>query len=194
MRNLNWNQFFNLGDDTERWWREHVRQTMPHLKHVKSKGYDFRGDYDDAITFIDVKFCRTQYRRPGWIEVTTRGKITGIIKTAEIAYNHDEFMVGIVVMECGHWYLLDVVEMLRAWRDCKLQLHESSVWDEAQGARIKAKNFQLDGWADDRFLICQGPLRKELWNPRTEIGRRIDIDAWMAGDWKLNDEENKNVC
>jgi hypothetical protein len=182
---MDWNDFYALGEDTERWWREHVRHTMPHLRHAKAKGYDFKGHHEEVTTLIDVKFCRTQYRCPGWIEVKSRGKLTGIVNSAKESYNDMNTLVGLVVMECGKWYLHDVKGMLLAWRNSELPIINTPVWDEAEGKSNRGWNWQMKGWNDPRFLICEGPLRKELWKPRSTLGKRLDIDAWFEGEFIL---------
>jgi hypothetical protein len=182
---MNWQQHFDLGADTERWWREHIRQSMPYLRHTGAKEWDFKGKCDDTTVLVDVKFCKTRYRKPGWIEVKSWGKLTGIVNAAKSVYNDDNTLVSLVVLHCGWWFMYDVKLMLQAWRGGTLPLEESNVWDDAQGEHIKGWNWQMKGWEDERFLIQCGPLRKELWNPRTSIGEKVDINAWFEGEWKL---------
>ena len=188
-----WQDYFDLGNDTERWWRSHLGGLGIHLVHTpRASGYDFRGTMGDDAVFIDVKFCRMKYRSPGWVEVFTNGKLSGIIKTAKEHYNNPNVQVNLVVLESGWWYLYDVKEMLTHWQRGELQFNEGRSRDDMGNDKAN-RHWQMKGWDDERFLVAKGPLKAELWNPRTTIGGKMNVDKWMTGVWPFDDEEKNNV-
>jgi len=184
-----WQDYFDIGNDTERWWRKHVGGMGIHLVHSpRAKGYDFRGEMGDEKVYIDVKFCRSKYRQPGWTEVFTNGKLTGIIKTAKENYNDDNVQVHICVLESGNWYLLDVKEMLRYWQKGELGFIDGRSKDDI-GNNNRNRHWQLRGWDDERFLIARGPLKAELWDPQTRVGKAMDVNQWIKGYYPWEDSE-----
>lgn len=189
-----WQDYFDLGNDTERWWRAHTKGVGIHLVHTpRAKGYDFRGSMGDDQVFIDVKFCRTKYYCPGWVEVFTNGKLSGIIQTAKEYYKHDNVQVHLVVMEAGWWYLYDVKEMLTYWMKGELQLQGGSAKDDIGNVNA-SRHWQMRGWDDNRFLVAKGPLQAKHWQPKTKIGEAMDVNKWMTGVWPFDNEEHNNDC
>lgn len=177
--------YYDLGHDTERWWREHIKGVMPHLRHTpRARGQDFRGAFEGSTVFIDVKFCRARYRQPGWIEVKSWGKITGIVQTAREYYGDPTASVFIAVLEAPSWHLIDVKELLREWEAGRLQLEAGTSTDD-EGQTTPNWHWCMRGWEDERFRVISGPLREELWKPMTEIGKRMDMTQWMNGTWAL---------
>lgn len=177
-------QYYDLGNDTERWWRENVRGVMAHLRHTpRCKGYDFKGEDGGITVYADVKFLRTEYRQKGWIEVKTWGNITGIIGTARDNYSDPNVEVYIVVMATGTWHLIDAKALLKEWNEGRLPMHSGTATDD-EGRTTETKYWLIDGWTDPRFCIAAGPLKTELWKPQTQIGQKVDINAWMEGEWE----------
>jgi hypothetical protein len=178
--------YWDLGADTERWWREHIKPVMPHLRHIpRCRGYDFKGEFEGSTVYIDTKFLRSEYRMKGWIEVMTWGKLTGIIGTAKEHFSDNNTSVYIGVMTEGKHYLIDAKELLREWNAGRLELHVGTSTDDS-GTTTANKYFVIDGWADPKYCVIEGPMKEELWKPRTEIGKRIDIKDWMNGTWTLS--------
>lgn len=177
------NDYYDIGHDTERWWREHVRGIAPGLRHSQAKGWDFHGNVEGIEVFIDVKLYRTRYRNPGWIEARSWGKPTGIVQTAIRHRRDPNVEVYIAALHCGRWYLLDVKAMLEAHARGELPLHKQATWADDGEKCEEAAHWQMNGWSDTRFLIAEGPLNPKHWNPRTTIGKSIDINAWMEGEW-----------
>jgi len=187
-----WKDYFDLGNDSERWWKAHLKGLGVHLVHVpRARGYDFRGEMGDDLVFIDVKFCRTAYRVPGWVEVFTNGKLTGIIETAKTHINNPNVQVHLVVMESGVWYMHDVKEMLYAWQRGELQFHHGTSKDDIGNVNAN-RHWRMKGWDDPRFLVAKGPLNSKLWEPRTTIGKAMNVDKWMTGVWPFEDGENND--
>ena len=187
-----WQDYFDLGNDTERWWKSHVKGLGVHLVHTpRARGYDFRGSLGDDQVFIDVKFCRTKYRCPGWVEVFTNGKLAGIIETAKECYDKPNVQVHLVVMESGWWYLYDVKEMLTHWQRGQLPFHEGKVKDDI-GNSNASRHWRMKGWDDERFLVAKGPLQSKLWQPRTKIGESMNVDKWMTGVWPFEKGEHSD--
>lgn len=175
--------YWDLGADTERWWREHFKDVMPHLRHIpRCKGYDFKGEFEGHTLFIDVKFTREEYRQKGWIETVSWGSVTGIIETAKKHFYDDTVSVYIAVLAEGRHYLIDAKALLQAWMSGQIEMHTSQMRDDT-GQVTDGKYFQMMGWNDDRFCILEGALKEELWKPRTEIGKKVDIEEWMNGIW-----------
>ena len=178
--------YYNLGADTERWWREHIRPVMPHIRHTpRARGQDFKGTFEGHDVYVDVKFLRSEYRMKGWIEVKTWGKLTGIIETAKREYNNPTADVFIAIMTQGRHYLIDAKALLREWNGGGLELHKGTSRDD-QGEETENRYFVMDGWADPRFCVIEGPLKEELWKPATETCKKINIKDWMEGTWTWN--------
>ena len=180
---MNRQDYYDLGNDTERWWREHVKSIMPHLRHTpRCRGYDFKGEFEGSTVYIDVKFCRSLYRQQGWMEVKTWGKLTGIIETAKEHYNNPRVDVMMVVLHCGKFHLVDVKEILRSWQKGELELLKGTSTDD-NGETTENRYFRLNGFDDPRFQIIEGAMKPELWKPTTSIGKKVDIGLWMKGEW-----------
>ena len=177
--------YYDLGHDTERWWREHVKSIMPHLRHTpRCRGYDFKGEFGGSTVYIDVKFCRSLYRQLGWLEVKTWGKLTGIFQTAKDNYNNPDVDVFIVILHCGKFHLLDAKQILSSWLRGELQLLKgTSTADD--GETTDNRHFKIDGFDDPRFQMIEGPMKPELWKPQTPIGKRVAINEWMTGEWEI---------
>lgn len=175
---------FELGHDTERWWKQTVKPWFPHLKHVKAKGYDFRGvSHDDDkqwTMLVDTKFCVTRYRKPGWIEVGSWGKMTGIFKTAAEYVDDGGTDVFLVVMDCGKWWSYDVKQLASAIACGVLPLQKQTVTD-SEGRKTEVVFIQLKGWDDDRFVYIGGPMDPTAWKPQGVRGKSINISDWMVG-------------
>ena len=183
-RDMKKEDYWDLGADTERWWREHVKTTIPHLRHItRCRGYDFKGDYEGETLLIDCKFLREEYREKGWIEIKTWGKITGIMETAKEHYHNPKVNVYLAVMAHGHHYLYDVKSIITAIQDGSLPLVKGKSIDDT-GAETDNVHVVMKGWNDPRFLILSGPMKTQLWKPKTQIGRDIIIEKWMEGVWE----------
>jgi len=177
-------EYYDIGYDTERWWREHVRGIAPGLRHSQAKAYDFHQKPQGMEAFIDVKLCRTRYRKPGWVECKSWGKTTGILRTAIEHRRNPNIEVFIAVLHCGQWHLLDMKAMLERHAEGALPIRKQDVWAD-DGERCEgSSHWQLNGWSDPRLLIAEGPLLTKHWAPTTTIGKSINIDAWMEGEWK----------
>jgi hypothetical protein len=73
-----WQDYFDLGNDTERWWRSHVNGIGSHLIHTpRAGGYDFRGTVGDESVFIDVEAQSVWFDNP-----LTRGRSAATIYLA----------------------------------------------------------------------------------------------------------------
>jgi hypothetical protein len=176
-------QYYDLGNDTERWWREHVRGVMAHLRHTpKCRGHDFKGQDGPLTVYVDVKFLREEYRQKGWIEVKTWGKLTGIIETAREHFDNPHVETYITVLAEGRWHLLDARSLIEEWTACRLPLHTGTATDD-EGNTTETKYWLIDGWTDPKFCVAHGPLKPQLWKPQTQIGKQVDINAWMEGEW-----------
>ena len=178
--------YYDLGHDTERWFREHVKSIMPHLRHVpRCRGYDFIGEFEGSTVYVDVKFCRSLYRQLGWLEVKTWGKLTGIFQTAKDNYNNPDVDVFIVILHCGKFHLLDAKQILSSWLRGELELLKGTSTSD-DGETTDNRYFKLNGFDDPRFQMIEGPMKPELWNPQTPIGGRVDINEWMKGEWEID--------
>jgi len=177
--------YYDLGADTERWWREHIKVIMPHLRHTpRSRGHDFKGEFEGSDVYVDVKFLREEYRKKGWVEVMTWGKVTGIIHTAKEQMNNPNSSVFIAILTQGHFYMIDAKALIREWSEGNLELHTGTSSDD-EGTVTTNKHFIMNGWTDPRFLVIEGPLKESEWKPKTEVGKRINISDWMEGTWTL---------
>lgn len=186
---LNKQDYYDLGYDTERWWREHIKKVMPHVRHTpRNRGYDFKGEYEGMTFYVDVKFLRSEYRQKGWIELVSWGKVTGIIQTAKDNFKNDNVEVYIAILHQGRHYLIDAKEVVGAFSRGELNIH-SGVSRDDRGVQTMNKHVIMDGFSDPRFCIIEGPLNTELWNPKTDICKRIDIEAWMNGEFVEKDEK-----
>jgi hypothetical protein len=180
---MNRQDYYDLGADTERWWRDHVKAIMPTLRHTpRCRGYDFRGDFEGATVYIDVKFCRSEYRQKGWLEAKTWGKTTGIIQTALDNYKNANVDVYIVILHCGKFHMLDAKKILASYERGELPLLTGTSTDDNE-EKTTNRFWQLNGFDDPRFQVIEGPMKLEHWKPSTEIGKRIDIKNWMKGVW-----------
>lgn len=173
--------YWDMGADTERWWREHVRSTIPHLRHVSCKGYDFRGVFEENTLLVDVKFYTVPYREKGWIEVKTWGNVTGIMQSAKEHYNNPKTDVYLAVLIEGQHYFYDVKEIIRDIQKGILPIIDGTCTDN-MGNVTPSKSVKLDGWNDSRYLIFQGPMKKDYWKPQTAFGKGMDMDKWFKGE------------
>lgn len=174
-------EYYDLGSDTERWWRRHTGGIMPHLRHTpRCRSHDFKGTFEGDDIFIDVKFLRTPYRVPGWIEVRTWGKLSGIISTARDNMRNPRAGCYIAVLAEGRHYLIDAKALLSSWEGGELILQEGRSTDD-NGDCTENKHFVMKGWNDPRYCVIEGPLDTGLWNPSTPIGKTLDMAAWMEG-------------
>lgn len=193
-RALEQQEYYDLGNDTERWWRAHLTTTMPHLRHTpRCRGYDFKGSFEGHTIYVDTKFLREEYRVQGWIEVSTWGKLTGIISTAKEHYSDDSVAVFIAVLAHGQHYMIDAKALLAAWHQGSLQLHKGTSTDD-RGQTTPNRHFVIDGWDDSRFTLFGGPLYLKHWAPTTPIGRLVDIDKWMMGEWSLRPDTDRRAA
>jgi hypothetical protein len=174
--------YWDLGADTERWWREHVRSTVPHLRHTpRCKGYDFKGEFEGGTLLVDVKFLTVPYREKGWIEVKTWGKVTGIMQSAKEHFNNPKTDVYLAVVTEGEHYLYDVKEIIRDIQNGTLTLNKGTCTDN-MGNETEAVSVKLDGWADNRYLVFRGPMKEDLWAPQTAFGKGMNIFKWFVGE------------
>lgn len=178
-------EYHDLGYDTERWWYEHMKGTMPHLRHdPRAGGWDFVGSVGTHLTYVDVKCYRVLYRELGWIEMKSGTTPTGIISTAKTHYNNANVSVFIAVLHCGRHYMIDAKALWTAIIEGRLTVRPGKSTDD-MGRTKPNKNVVIDGWDDPRFTRFEGPLNQRLWAPTTPIGRRVHIDKWMMGEWAL---------
>ena len=175
---------WDLGADTERWWREHIKTTIPNLRHMaRCRGYDFKGEYAGQTLLIDCKFLREEYREKGWIEIKTWGKITGIMETGKAYYYDPKVHVYLAVMAHGHHYLYDVKAIITAIQDGRLPLVKGKSVDDT-GAETDNVHVVMNGWDDPRFIVFGDRLDTKKWKPQTQIGKDIIIEKWMEGVWE----------
>jgi len=183
MHSLTQQDYYDLGNDTERWWRECIKGLMPHLRHVpRCRGYDFKGEFEGAVVYVDCKFLRSTYRKKGWIEVKTWGKVTGIFDTAKTYFSNPDVEVYIAIMTEGRHYLVDAKALLREWQAGRLMMNEGTATDD-RGNKTNCRHFEMDGWNDPRFCLIEGPMKTDLWKPTTPIGKLVNINAWTQGEW-----------
>ena len=175
--------YWDLGADTERWWREHMRERdfIPHLRHTSCKGYDFSGSFAGKKIFVDVKFYTEPYNQRGWIEVASRGKLTGIFQTAkEHYYDPNTFVYLALLVEGEHW-LYDVKELWNGIKEGDLTVTEKVVTDR-KGDTAVVKSITIGGWEDPRYRIINGPLNLKYWKPQTAFGKGMDMNKWFKGE------------
>jgi len=174
-------EYWDLGSETERWWREHVKVVMPHIRHIpKCKGYDFKGEIMGQLTYIDAKFLTVPYREKGWIEIKTWGKVTGIMRTGMEHFYNPQVDVLLAVMTEGEHYLYDVKAIIRDIQSKVLPLNKTVCIDK-MGNKTVAVNVVMNGWDDKRYMLIRGPMSTDTWKPRTAFGKQMDVDAWMVG-------------
>lgn len=174
-------EYWDLGRETERWWREHVKVVMPHIRHIpKCKGYDFKGEVEGQLTYIDAKFLTVPYRQKGWIEIKTWGNVTGIMQTGKEHFYNPQIDVLLAVMTEGMHYLYDVKAIINDIQNGTLPLNKTVCTDK-MGNQTEAVNVVMKGWDDERYMLISGPMKTSHWKPRTAFGKQMDVDAWMVG-------------
>ena len=172
--------YFDLGNDTEKWWKQTVSNFMPcraagrcrthDLVHTSATGHKF---------YIDVKFWRRPVRKKGWVEAVSRGKRTGIFDKAIETQQIQTASAMIAILDVGMYYLIDANEILTAYKAGELQLHEQTVVDD-EGNEAATKYFLLDGFDDPRFLMFSGPMSITNWAPETAVGKSFDMEEWIS--------------
>jgi len=176
--------YFDLGFDSEQWLLEHMKATMPALKHDPTPGYDLKASVHGHTTLIDCKFLKQEYRKPGWIETSNSNKRSGIFESARNFKDDLTVDVRLALMHMGQYYLYDVKAIRSAIISGQLQLsiHQSVVDD--CGRKTTCKYIMMNGWSDKRFQVGGGVCNPALWNPQTSIGQGLDINLWMTGKWE----------
>jgi len=174
--------YWDLGSETERWWRAHVKVVMPHIRHIpKCKGYDFKGEVEGQLTYIDAKFLTVPYRTKGWIEIKSWGKVTGIMETGKEHFYNPQVDVLLAVMTEEHHYLYDVKAIIRDIQSGVLPMHKTIMTD-SMGNQTEGVNVVINGWDDERYMIISGWMDEAKWKPKTAFGKQMDVDAWFAGN------------
>jgi len=175
--------YYDMGNDTERWWREHIRP-HPLLKHIRhtprAKGHDFSGEFEGHKFYIDTKFTTVPYRQKGWIEIMTYGNVTGIMRTGEEQLDNDNATVCLVIMTEGEFYLYDVKAIINDIKERVLNVKLQPVIDN-MGNKTIAGSVKMAGWDDPRYRLINGPLHIKHWKPQTAFGKQMDMTAWFAG-------------
>jgi hypothetical protein len=176
--------YWDMGADTERWWREHIR---PHpllkaIKHTpKCRGYDFMGKFEEHTFYIDTKFLTVPYREKGWIEIKTWGKVTGIMQTGKEHFNNPNASVYPAIMTEGEFYLYDVKAIIHDIQAGILPLNKGTCIDN-MGNETASVSVKMDGWNDSRYRAINGPLHLKHWKPQTAFGKGMDMDKWFKGE------------
>lgn len=177
-------EYWDMGNDTERWWREHIRP-HPLLKGIRhtprAKGHDFIGEFAGHKFYIDTKFTTEPYRQKGWIEIMTYGNVTGIMRTGEAYLDNDNVDVFLVIMAEGEFYLYDVKALINDIMTKDLDIRLQPVVDN-MGNKTLAGSVQMEGWDDPRYRLINGPLSIKHWRPQTAFGKGMDMTAWFKGE------------
>lgn len=174
------NDYYDLGNDTEKWWKETVSNFM-HCKMApgKCRTHDMTYTSERGHRFyIDVKFWRTPVRKRGWIEAVSRGKRTGIFEKAAEVHKDPSASALLVILDAGVYYVIDANEILNAYQSKQIELNEQTVHDD-EGNEAFTKYFLIDGFDDPRFLLFSGPMNITNWAPETDAGKKFDMMTWI---------------
>lgn len=164
---------YELGRCTEKWFAAHVRHIFPGLRHVSAKQYDLTAPlYDEhgkqlSTLFFDVKFYAEKYRTPGWIEIRSWGKITGILQKARKEQNSSN-EVFLVCLHHGHAYVLNAKTIVSDILSGKLEVHNRGFGDNIDSNKQSSYAVLPGGFDNKRYCDVIIPLRPELFKSATK--------------------------